>query len=100
MNKPKPFDKIVLKNNLAVAAIYEPHQFRDSIIQEAIKSSGRSTNQHTGIDNKAFCWVYYDWIGNPIGLSDSKPKGNPVEKFTKENLYGLEDLAKYLNKDY
>ena len=42
------------------------------------------------------CWVYYDWCGNPVYLSDTQPDGELVPEFTAENI-GDENLAKYLN---
>ena len=34
---PKPYEKYVLNNGLAVAAIYEPHPFRNIVIKESVK---------------------------------------------------------------
>jgi hypothetical protein len=56
-----------------------------------------SSSEHTGINDDEWCWVYYDWCGNPIGLSEEMPDGEVVDKFTKENL-GSQELADYLNK--
>ena len=38
---PKPYEKYVLNNGLAVAAIYELHPFRNVAIKEAVENSGR-----------------------------------------------------------
>ena len=38
---PKPYEKYVLNKGLAVAAIYEPHPFRNVAIKEAVEKSCR-----------------------------------------------------------
>ena len=38
---PKPYEKYVLNKGLAVAAIYEPHPFRNIVIKEAVEKSCR-----------------------------------------------------------
>lgn len=89
--KYKAYTKVITtKDYYGECAIYEPHPFRNCGIQ---------SSQHTGIEDDEWCWVFYDYCGNPVGLSDKKPKGETVEKFTKENLYGNESLAEYLNKE-
>ena len=45
----------------------------------------------------AWCWVYYDWCGNAIGVGNQKPEGYPVDKFTAEHFHGDQNLADYLN---
>lgn len=94
----KPYEKVVTRNYYGVCAIYEPHPFRNNAIKSAVEQSGHIYNAHTGIDDDEWCWVFYDWCGNPVGLSDEKPEGETAEKFTKENL-GDENLAEYLNKE-
>ena len=37
---PKPYEKYVFNKGLAVAAIYEPHPFRNIVIKEAVEKSG------------------------------------------------------------
>lgn len=74
----KPYLKVITHNCGSVAAIYEPSPFRK--------------------DDTEWCWVYYDWCGNPIGLSGGMPDGELVEKFTQDNI-GSESLAEYLNKE-
>jgi hypothetical protein len=97
--KYKPYTKVVItKSNYALCAIYEPHSFRNSIIQASLNQDGKTSISHTGVEDDVWCWVYYDWCGNPVGLSDEKPKGETVEKFTKENI-GDDNLAEYLNKE-
>lgn len=76
--KHKPYTKVLVNNDFyGACAIYEKHPFGD------------------GSD---WCWVYYDWCGNPVGLSKDMPKGEVVDKFTAENL-GSQSLADYLNKE-
>ena len=87
----EPYKKIV-HTNYGVCAIYENNPFRSSVISEA-------TNRkiETGIPDSAYTWVFYDWCGNPIGISDEKPVGDFVESFTEKNV-GSKELAEYLNK--
>lgn len=97
--KYKPYTKVVTTNCWgALCAIYEPHPFRNSSIHAALNQSGKTSSQYTGIADDEWCWVYYDWCGNPVGLSDEQPEGEVVEKFTEENL-GYDKLAEYLNKE-
>ena len=98
--KYKPYTKVVItKSNYALCAIYEPHPFRNSIIQASLKQDGRTSSWHTGIEDNAWCWVYYDWCGNPVAISDNIPEGEVVDKFTAEHLWGYQQLADYLNKE-
>lgn len=92
----KPYKKILVKNMCAVCAIYEPHPFRNNVIKEAIEQSGYTPCGSTGVADDAWCWVYYDWCGNPVGLTSEMPEGVIVEKFTEENI-GSKSLADYLN---
>ena len=99
----KPYEKVVTRSCYGVCAIYEPHPFRPSVIREAIRQSKGKDIKIVYADNidvkdDEWCWVFYDWCGNPVGLSDEKPEGEVVERFTKENL-GDENLAEYLNKE-
>lgn len=96
----KPYAKVV---NLpcAICAIYEPHPFRSCVISEAVGGS-----VDTCIADSEWCWVFYDWCCNPIGISDEKPDGKDVDVFTIENLGGFswttiesaQKLVDYLNK--
>lgn len=96
----KPYEKVITtKDYYGECAVYEPHPFRNCVIKDAVEQSGRTYNSDTGINDDEWCWVFYDWCGNSVGLSDEKPEGEVVEKFTKENLYGNESLAEYLNKE-
>jgi hypothetical protein len=92
----KPYLKVLTPNMLAVCAIFEPHPFRASAIEEAVTQSGRKPSNNTGISDDAWCWVYYDWCGNPVGLSTGMPEGTIVDVFTEENI-GSKSLADYLN---
>ena len=76
--KYKPYTKVInLKDFYGVCAIYERNPIGDK---------------------PDLCWVYYDWCGNPVGLSIEMPKGEVVDKLTAENI-GRQDLADYLNKE-
>lgn len=97
--KYKPYAKILTpKCFYGSCAIYEPHPFRNSVIKDAVERNGHTYNADTGINDNEWCWVFYDWCGNPVGLSDQKPEGESVERFTKENI-GDEKLAEYLNEE-
>ena len=98
MSELKPYKKVITKSGFGVCAIYEPHPFRNSAIQEAVEQSGHTAKANTGISDDAWCWVFYDWCGNPVGLSAEMPNGVIVDKFTEENL-GSQSLADYLNKE-
>lgn len=98
--KHKPYTKVITKNFYGACAIYEPHPFRNSTIKEAIKQAGCRMNSNTGIADDEWCWVYYDWCGNAVGLTNEMPDGEVVDKFTEENLLGHKSLADYLNIEY
>lgn len=93
----KPYLKVVLRNSYAACAVYEPHPFRNSAIKESVEQSGKKMVGNTGIEDTAWCWVYYDWCGNPVGIGEDFPEGEVVEKFTAEKLWGNQSLADYLN---
>lgn len=98
--KYKPYTKVITtKDYYGECAIYEPHPFRDSVIKDAVEQSGHIYNTNTGIDDDEWCWVFYDWCANPVGLSDEKPDGVVVDKFTAEHFYGHQHLADYLNEE-
>ena len=83
----KPYEKVITsKVMFATCAIYEPHPFRNGAIKAAVEQCGHNYDSDTGINDDEWCWVFYDWCGNPVGLSNEKPEGETVEKFTKENL--------------
>lgn len=97
--KYKPYTKVITSNAYyGVCAIYEPHPFRDGAIQSALNKEGMQSYQHTGISDNEWCWVYYDWIGNPIAIGNKMPDGEIVEKFTEENIRDKK-LADYLNME-
>lgn len=88
----KPYMKICLKGGCAVCAIFEPHPYRVSALPG---------DADIGIGDDEWCWVYYDWCGNPVGIMESydgMPEGEIVSAFTAENI-GNQDLADYLNKE-
>ena len=86
-----PYEKMV-NTNYGVCAIYEPHPFRSNVISEAVNQK-----VNTGIPDSSYVWVFYDWCGNPIGISDKRPAGDYVDKFTEKNV-GSKELAEYLNQ--
>ena len=95
--KYKPYTKVITtKDYYGECAIYEPHPFRNCVIKDSIERCGDIYNGHTGINDDEWCWVYYDWCGNPIGISEDIPEGEVVDKFTVENI-GWQGLADYLN---
>ena len=52
---PKPYEKYVLNKGLAVAAIYEPHPFRNVAIKEAVENSDRDYgDNNTGIEDNVW----------------------------------------------
>lgn len=97
MDKLKPYMKVLTLNPpFACCAIYEPHPFGASAITDAVRQTGREPKGSTDIDDDTWCWVYYNWCGNPVGLSDTMPVGTVVDAFTVDNL-GDQSLADYLN---
>lgn len=93
----KPYAKVLTIDGFyGVCAIYEPHPFRHSSMAEALEQAGYQAPKNIGVPDDEWCWVYYDWCGNPIGLSTYMPEGEMVDKFTEENL-GSKSLADYLN---
>ena len=97
--KYKKYAKVITEGLLC--AIYEPHPFRSVAISEAMGSS-----VNTGIADDEWTWVYYDWCGNPVGMSDDKPEGIEVDKFTTDNLNlswttpeCAQNLCDYLNME-
>lgn len=100
---PKPYEKYVLNNGLAVAAIYEPHPFRNIAVKSAVEKSGRNYGyNNTGVEDNVLCWVLYDWIGNPISIGSEIPnelEPCKVDKFTVEHGFASQEIADYLNED-
>lgn len=99
----KPYEKYVLNKGLAVAAIYEPHPFRNIVIKEAVERSGYNYgDNNTGIEDDAWCWVFYDWCGNPISVGYDIPdefEPYKVDKFTIKHGFASQEIADYLNED-
>lgn len=95
--KYKPYAKVLTIDGFyGACAIYEPHPFRHSSMAEPLKQAGYKVSKNLGVPDDEWCWVYYDWCGNPIGMSEYMPEGKVVDKFTEENL-GSQSLADYLN---
>ena len=84
-----PYKKVLVNDCGAVCAIYEPHPFRKSAMPNGFDC---------GIDDNEWIWVFYDWCGNPVGISNDMPDGKEVQTFTEENI-GSQSLADYLNKE-
>ena len=105
MNLIRPYVKIYdMECGFACIAVYEPHPFRDSVIQDAVKSIGKKSNQHTGIDNDEWCWVFYDWCGNPVAISDEMPEGKFTYQVKPEHFewMGYDNAVRfceYINKE-
>ena len=95
---PSPYDKILLKDGIAICAIYEPHPFSTKAINSALKQSGFNQIKSTGITDDKWCWVFYDWIANPIGISDKKPDGKTVEILLVEHGFASQNICDYLNE--
>lgn len=102
--KYKPYAKVLAIDGFyGACAIYEPHPFRKSAIKEVVKQAGYKMSDCKVIGSPLvpddeWCWVYYDWCGNPIGMTEDMPEGKVVDKFTEENL-GRQSLADYLNTE-
>ena len=95
--KYKPYAKVLTIDDFyGACAIYEPHPFRYSSMKEVLEQAGYKAPKNMGVPDDEWCWVYYDWCGNPIGMSENIPEGEMVDKFTEENL-GSQSLADYLN---
>ena len=100
---PKPYEKYVLNSGLAVAAIYEPHPFRNIAVKSAVEKSWHNYGyNNTGVEDNAWCWVLYDWIGNPIGIGNEildELEPRKVEKFTVAHGFASQEIVDYLNED-
>lgn len=109
MNLIRPYIKIIdLENAFACVAIYEPNPFRPEALSTAVKQSGKKPGQKIdlGDDNidDLWCWVFYDWCGNPVGLSKDMPEGKLTYKLKPEYFewMGHENSVRYceyLNKE-
>ena len=109
MNLIRPYVKIVdLVNAYACVAIYEPNPFRPEAFIEAVKQSGKKPGKtiNLGDDSQSnqWCWVYYDWCGNPIGLGSDIPEGRLTYKLKPEDFewMGYDNSVRYceyLNKE-
>ena len=109
MNLIRPYVKIVdLVNACACVAIYEPNPFRPEALCEAVKQSGGCQGQtiHLGDNNidDQWCWVYYDWYGNPVGIGTEVPEGRLTYKLEPKDFgwMGYENAVRwceYLNRE-
>ena len=109
MHLIRPYVKIVdLVNAFACVAIYEPNPFRLEAILGAVKQSGKTPNKRIDLSNcnpdDQWCWVYYDWCGNPVGLGKDVPEGRFTYKLVPEDFEWMgHDNAvwycEYLNKE-
>lgn len=109
MDLIRPYIKIVdLVNAFACVAIYEPNPFRPEAIIGAIKQSDKTPNKRIdlgdcNIDDQ-WCWVYYDWCGNPVGLGADIPEGRLTYQLKPEDFewMGYDNAVRYcgyLNKE-
>ena len=101
MNLIRPYVKVIdLVNNYACVAIYEPNPFRPEAILGVVQKSGRKPskviNLGDDLDNQ-WCWVYYDWCGNPVGLGKDVPEGRLTYKLKPEDFewMGYENAVRY-----
>ena len=108
MNLIRPYVKIVdLVNNYGCVAIYEPNPFRPEAIISAVKQSGKKPDKiiNLGDDiDSQWCWVYYDWCGNPVGMSADVPEGRFTYKLVPEDFEWMGhdnavNYCEYLNKE-
>ena len=109
MNLIRPYVKVVdLVNIYGCAAVYEPNPFRPAAILGAFKKSDKKPDKIINLGNKIddsdWCWVYYDWCGNPVGTSADIPEGRLAYKLVPEDFewMGYENAVRYceyLNKE-
>lgn len=102
MNLIRPYIKIVdLVNDYACVAIYEPNPFRSEALCEAVKQSDKKPGKriNLGDDNidDQWCWVYYDWCYNPVGISKDAPEGRLTYKLVPEDFewMGYDNAIRY-----
>ena len=104
MNLIRPYVKVVdLVNHYACVAIYEPNPFRPEAIYEAVKQVNKNPGKIQIIDigdplnDESWCWVYYDWCGNPVGLGRDVPEGRFTYKLVPEDFewMGHENSVRY-----
>lgn len=109
MNLIRPYIKVVdLVNVYGCVAIYEPNPFRPAAFLGAFEKSNKRPskiiNLGDKIDDSDWCWVYYDWCGNPVGTSADIPEGRLTYKLIPEDFewMGYENAVsycEYLNKE-
>lgn len=109
MNLIRPYIKIVdLVNAYACVAIYEPNPFRPEAFVDAVRQSGKKPGKKIDLGDNSlddqWCWVYYDWCGNPVGLGSDIPEGRLTYKLVPEDFewMGYDNAVRYceyLNKE-
>ena len=110
MNLIRPYVKVVdLVNDYGIVAIYEPNPFRPEAIlgafQKSCKKPGKVINLGNPIEDESWCWVYYDWCGNPIGLGRDVPEGRLTYKLKVGDFEGWyteadeQRFVEYFNKE-
>lgn len=96
----KPYLKVITSEKYyGICAIYEPHPFRNCAIKSAVEQSGHIMKGHTGVDDGAWCWCFYDWCANCVGFSYEMPEGEIVDKFTAEHFFNNQHIADDLNEE-
>jgi hypothetical protein len=104
MNLIRPYIKVVdLVNQYACVAIYEPNPFRPEAICEAVKQVNKKSskieiiNIGDPLDDESWCWVYYDWCGNPVGLGRDTPEGRLTYKLMPKDFewMGYDNAVRY-----
>ena len=104
MNLIRPYIKIVdLVDCYGCVAIYEPNPFRLEAICEAVKQVNKKPgkieiiNIGDPLDDESWCWVYYDWCGNPVGLGRDMPEGRLTYKLVPEDFewMGHDNAVRY-----
>jgi hypothetical protein len=108
MNLIRPYVKVIdLVNTYGCVAIYEPNPFRPEAICGAVKQSGKKPGKKINLGDdidSQWCWVYYDWCGNPVGLGEDIPEGRLTYKLKPEDFewMGFDNAVRYceyLNKE-
>ena len=92
---------IDLINQYACVAIYEPNPFRPEALSTAVKQYGKKPGKKinlgdNNLDNQ-WCWVYYDWCGNPVGLGMDVPEGRLTYQLKPEDFewMGYDNAVRY-----
>ena len=67
------------------------------------KKLGKQIKLGNSVDDD-WCWIYYDWCCNPIGMSKDVPEGKLVYKLKNEDFAWMsyenaERFCEYLNRE-